>query len=212
MKRNLTEIIFIIDRSGSMYGLSDDTIGGFNGFLEKQKEVEGDAILTVVLFNDTHMKLYDRTDLREVVPMTREQYAVGGGTALLDALGDTITETQKRHDKMPLDERPEHILCVITTDGYENSSTKYKKSQVREMIDHQREGHGWEFIFLGANMDAVKEAQSYGITNSATYIADSIGTKTVYDAVNIATSSLRACGTIDSAWYSEIEEYTKANQ
>lgn len=200
MKNTLTEIVFIIDKSGSMYNLVDDTIGGFNGFVKSQSAIDGKAVLTTVLFSSDRKKLYDCVDLHAVEPLTAKQYVVGGSTAMLDAIGETIEEVQKRHDDTPEAERPGQVLCVITTDGQENASTKYKKFQVQKMIEHQTKGHGWQFIFLGANMDAVQEAADIGITYSATYTADSYGTKSVYNAVNIATTSLRGCGEITPDW------------
>lgn len=197
---NLTEILFVIDKSGSMGNLVDDTIGGFNGFLESQKEQPGQAYLTTVLFSDGHFKLHDRVDIREVPRMDRSQYTVGGGTAMLDAIGSTIDEAQLRIDKLPAEERPDHVICVITTDGHENSSHHYNKATIQRMIDHQTRGHGWKFIFLGANMDAVQEAASIGIDYAATWTANSVGVSSAYSAVNYATNSLRSTGEVDARW------------
>lgn len=197
---NLTEILFVIDKSGSMENLVDDTIGGFNGFLESQKEQPGQAYLTTVLFSSGHFKLHDRVDIREVPRMDRSQYAVGGGTAMLDAIGSTIDEAQLRIDKLPAEERPDHVICVITTDGRENSSQHYNKATIQRMIDHQTRGHGWKFIFLGANMDAVQEAASIGIDYAATWTANSVGVSNAYSAVDYATSSLRSTGDVDANW------------
>lgn len=210
MNKNLTEIIFIIDESGSMYSLTDDTIGGFNGFVESQMTLPGEAYLTTVLFNVNHHTLHDGVDLREVRRMTREDYTPGGGTALLDAIGDTIGMVQDRHDNLPENERPDKVLCVITTDGMENSSRSFTKSQIKKMIDHQTKGHGWQFIFLGANMDAIQEASSIGIDYGITYTADSIGTKLMYDGLNAATVSLRRDGSIDENWADSINTYTNS--
>lgn len=204
--KNLTEIIFIIDKSGSMQPLTDDTIGGFNGFVESQRELEGEAYLTTVLFSTDHKKLHDHIDIREVPAMDKKQYVPGGMTAMLDTLGETINEVQTRIDNTPVDERPNNILFVITTDGLENSSHTYNKSTVQKMIEHQTKGHDWQFIFLGANMDAVSEASQLGIDLAATYTADSIGTKAVYDSINCAASSYRATGAVDSAWASAIDD------
>lgn len=209
--KNLTEIIFIIDKSGSMQPLADDTIGGFNGFVENQRAIDGDAYLTTVLFSTDRKKLHDHVDIREVPAMDKKQYVPGGMTAMLDAIGETINEVQKRIDNTPVEERPENILCVITTDGLENSSHTYSKATVQQMIEHQTKGHGWQFIFLGANMDAVEEAAKIGIDLAATYTADSVGTKAVYDSINCAASSYRVMGVVDDAWASAIESCTSVS-
>lgn len=204
--KNLTEIIFIIDKSGSMQALADDTIGGFNGFVESQRELDGEAYLTTVLFSTDRRKLHDHIDIREVPAMDKRQYVAGGMTAMLDAIGETINEVQTRIDNTPVENRPNNILCVITTDGLENSSHTYDKSTVQHMIEHQTKGHGWQFIFLGANMDAVQEAADIGIHTAATYSANSVGTKAVYDSINYAATSYRAMGVVDDAWASAIKE------
>lgn len=210
MNKNLTEIIFIIDKSGSMHHLVDDTIGGFNSFVEEQKEEDGEAKLTTVLFSSARQKLYDGLDIREVPQMDRKQYFASGTTAMLDAIGETIDEVQQRIDNTPEKERPAHILCVITTDGMENASHTYSKTQIQNMIEHQTKGHGWEFIFLGANMDAVHEASALGINqnNAATYVPDSIGTTTLYAAVSTATKSVRNTGAITTDWCNNVKGYT----
>jgi uncharacterized protein YegL len=210
--KNLTEIIFIIDKSGSMQNLVDDTIGGFNGFVENQKSLDGEAYLTTVLFSTDRVKLHDHIDIREVPAMDRKQYVASGMTAMLDAIGETIKEVQGRIDDTPVEERPENILCVITTDGQENSSHTYNKSTIQRMIEHQTKGHGWQFIFLGANMDAVEEASRIGIDMAATYTADSLGTKAVYDSINCAASSYRAMGVVDEAWASAVTDCTAVNK
>lgn len=210
MKKDLTEIIFIADKSGSMQPLIDDTIGGFNGFIDEQKNVDGEACLTTVLFNDHSHVIHDHIDIREVLPMDRSTYIVGGSTAMLDAIGTTIEMVQCRIDNTPYDKRPENIICVITTDGQENASRHYTKNQIQSMIDHQTKGHGWQFIFLGANMDAVSEAASIGIVNSATYFADGIGTQSVYNAVDCAVKSVRSTKCVPDDWCAQVVEYTKA--
>lgn len=210
MNKSLTEIIFIIDKSGSMHHLVDDTIGGFNSFVEEQKEEDGEARLTTVLFSSSRQKLYDGLDICEVPQMDRKQYFASGTTAMLDAIGETIDEVQHRIDNTPEEERPAHILCVITTDGMENASHTYSKTQIQNMIEHQTKGHGWEFIFLGANMDAVHEASALGISqnNAATYIPDSIGTTTLYSAVSTATKSVRNTGAVTTGWCDSVKVYT----
>ena len=193
-----TEIIFVIDKSGSMSNLVGDTIGGFNGFIESQKAIEGKATLTTVLFDTSYKTLHDGVDLKEVKAMTNADYVAGGGTAMLDAIGDTINRVQDRHDELG-SERPEEVLFVITTDGEENSSRKFTKSQIEKMIKHQTNGHGWKFMFLGANMDAVKEAENIGISReyATGYTYTSKGVNDVYATMSCVTSSLR--GVADSA-------------
>ena len=195
-----TEIIFILDASGSMAHLADDTIGGFNGFIKSQQALEGKANLTTILFDTTWRMLHDGVDLQQVKPLTREDYVTGGWTAMLDAIGEVINKVQDRHDTLG-SEKPEEVLCVITTDGEENSSKKFTKSQIEKMIKHQTNGHGWKFMFLGANMDAVKEAESIGISSnySTNYEYTSKGISDTWTTLNCATSSVRTA-TLDSAF------------
>ena len=160
-----TEIVFILDKSGSMSHLTNDTIGGFNGFIASQKALDGKATVTTVLFDTTWKMLHDGIDIQEVKTMTTTDYIAGGGTAMLDAIGETINRVQDRHDELGA-EKPEEVLFVITTDGEENSSRSFTKKQIEKMIKHQTNGHGWKFMFLGANMDAVKEAASIGINSN----------------------------------------------
>lgn len=187
-----TEIIFVIDASGSMSHLVGDTIGGFNGFIESQKALDGKATLTTVLFDSTWRILHDGVDLQEVKPMTASDYMAGGMTAMLDAIGEIINRVQDRHDDLG-EEKPENVLFVITTDGEENSSHKFKKSQIEKMIKHQTNGHGWKFMFLGANMDAVKEAESIGIArNFATnYTYTTQGVCDSYSTINCVSKAIR---------------------
>lgn len=192
-----TEIIFVIDKSGSMYHLAGDTIGGFNGFVASQKTLEGKATLTTVLFDNTWKILHDGVDIREVKPMTASDYVTGGSTAMLDAIGEVINKVQDRHDELGI-EKPDNVMFVITTDGEENSSHKFNKSQIEKMIKHQTNGHGWEFMFLGANMDAVKEAEDIGIksTRAVTYDYTTQGVNAVYATVDCLASSVRTGGTV----------------
>ena len=191
-----TEIIFVIDKSGSMSRLTNDTIEGFNGFVESQKD-DTKTTLTTVLFDTSWKTLHDGIDVYEVSPMTNKDYVAGGGTAMLDAIGDTINRVQDRHDELG-SEKPEQVLFVITTDGEENASRKFTKAQIEKMIKHQTNGHGWEFMFLGANMDAVKEAASIGISNdrSISYDWTARGTDALYSTVTAAACATKAC-TID---------------
>lgn len=188
-----TEIIFIIDKSGSMVHLASDTIGGFNGFIASQKALEGKATLTTVLFDSNLKTLHDGVDIKEVKNMTNSDYMAYGSTAMLDAIGETINRVQDRHDELGV-EKPEKVLFVITTDGEENSSRKFTKAQIEKMIKHQTNGHGWEFMFLGANMDSVKEAESIGISSnrSVTYDYTSKGVDAVYATMDCMASSLRS--------------------
>ena len=179
-----------------MAHLAGDTIGGFNGFIASQKALDGKATLTTVLFDTRWKTLHDGIDIHDVKPMTDSDYVACGGTAMLDAIGETINRVQDRHDELG-SEKPEKVLFVITTDGEENSSRKFNKAQIEKMIRHQTNGHGWEFMFLGANMDAVKEAASIGINNnrSVTYEYTSSGVDALYATMNCMASSLR-CDTL----------------
>ena len=170
MRENSTEMVFVLDRSGSMSGLAADTIGGFNELIEKQKKIEGDAYVTTVLFDHEYEVLHDHVALGEVAPLTDKEYFARGSTALLDAVGRTIDSVGARLAAAPEEERPEHVVFVITTDGRENSSREYTAKQVREMVEHQQQKYSWQFVFLGANMDAVSEARNLGI--SAQYAAN----------------------------------------
>jgi len=194
-----TEIIFVIDASGSMAHLVGDTIGGFNGFIESQKAIDGKATLTTVLFDSSWRILHNGVDLHEVKPMTTADYVAGGMTAMLDAIGETINRVQDRHDELG-EEKPENVLFVITTDGEENSSHKFTKSQIEKMIKHQTNGHGWKFMFLGANMDAIKEANSIGISSdwSTNYTYTAKGVCDAYTTLSNATCSMRTVGLDDA--------------
>ncbi len=196
MKKNLTEVVFILDRSGSMGGLESDTIGGYNGMLDKQKKEDGEALISTVLFDDQTEILHDRIPIGKMKPITEKEYYVRGCTALLDAIGGAIRhirEVQKATDK---EERPEKTLFIITTDGLENASKKYTFEKVRKMVEKQREKHGWEFVFLGANIDAIQVANSFGIQKShtATFACDREGTKLNYQVLSRIVSCARAAG------------------
>ena len=193
MKKGLTELVFIIDRSGSMSGLETDTIGGFNGLLEKQKREEGEAYVSVVLFDDRMDVLYDRVDIRKVEPMNDTQYYVRGCTALLDAVGGAIHHIANIHKYAREEDVPEKTLFIITTDGMENASRAYSYDKVRSMIERQKEKYHWEFLFLGANIDAVKVAGRFGIkaSRAARYEHDEVGTRLNYDVMSKAVSYAR---------------------
>ena len=188
MKKNLTEIVFILDRSGSMAGLEEDTIGGFNAMIEKQKGEAGEAVVSTVLFDHLSEVVHDRVELQKIRPLTRKEYYVRGCTALLDAVGRAIHHIGNVHKYAREEDRPEKTLFVITTDGMENASREYTYDRVRRMIGRQKERYGWEFLFLGANIDAAREAARFGITadRAANYHADHRGTAVIYEAVSDA--------------------------
>ena len=212
MRRNLTEIVFILDRSGSMAGLEDDTIGGFNAMIEKQKAEAGEAFVSTVLFDNYTEVIHDRVTIQKVEPMTRNEYYVRGCTALLDAVGSAIHHIGNVHKYAREEDRPEKTLFVITTDGMENASRRYDYPRVKEMIRRQQEKYGWEFLFLGANIDAAKEAARFGITEdrAANYHADKRGTAVIYEAVNEAVCSIRASQPMGVNWKKKIDaDYQK---
>ena len=214
MKKGLTEIVFILDRSGSMSGLEADTIGGYNSLIAKQKKEEGEAYISTVLFDDVCEVLHDRVSLNEIKPMTDKEYFVRGCTALLDAIGGAIKHIGNVHKYAREEDRPEKTLFIITTDGQENSSKQYNYEKIKRMVERQKEKHGWEFLFLGANIDAVAEAGRIGIkaNRAANYHCDSEGTAVNYKALSKAVSAMRCCVNIsekDSAlegWDEEIKE------
>ena len=207
MKRNLTELVFILDRSGSMQGMEGDTIGGFNAMLEKQKKEPGEAFVSTVLFDDKAEVLHDRVKLETVKPITEKDYYVRGCTALLDAVGGAIHHIGNIHKYARPEDVPEHTLFVITTDGMENASRRYSAQQVREMVKHQKETFGWEFLFLGANIDAVETAGHLGIApdRAVNYHCDSQGTRLNYKTVSRAVSTLRSSIPLGAGWKADIE-------
>ena len=194
MKKGLTELVFVLDRSGSMHGLEADTIGGFNSMIDKQKKEDGEAYVSAVLFDDMQEVLYDRIDIRKVEPITGSQYYVRGCTALLDALGHAIHHIGNVHKYAREEDVPEKTIFVITTDGMENASRSYSLEKVRRMVERQQEKYHWEFLFLGANIDAVKEAGRFGIhaSRAANYVHDSVGTRLNFDVLSDAISCARA--------------------
>ena len=208
MKKNLTELVFILDRSGSMQGLEVDTIGGFNAMLEKQKKEPGEAFVSTILFNDHTQVLHDRVKIEAVEPITHREYYVRGCTALLDAIGGAIHHIGNIHKYARSEDVPKHTLFVITTDGMENASRRYTSQQVKTMIQRQKEKYGWEFLFLGANIDAVETAGSLGIApdRAVNYHCDSEGTRLNYEVVSQAVTAVRCCATLDEHWKDDIEE------
>ena len=207
MKKNLTELVFILDKSGSMAGLERDTIGGFNAMLEKQKAVSGECRITTVLFDHRYELLHDRIDIRAVRPITAKEYHVGGSTALLDAVGGAIRHIGNIHKYARPEDVPARTLFFITTDGMENASRRYSCDDVRRMIRRQKERYGWEFVFLGANIDAVETAARFGIgaDRAATYCGDSAGTRLNYDVFSDLACRIRAGAPIDPDWKAPIE-------
>ncbi len=204
-KNNITELVFILDRSGSMAGLESDTIGGFNAMLEKQKQNDAPCYVSTILFDNESQVIHDRVKVADVSPMTDKDYYVRGCTALLDAVGGAIHHVGKLHKYLE-DAAPSHTLFVITTDGMENASRRYSADQVRTMIRRQKEKYGWEFLFIGANIDAVETAAHYGIDRerAVKYHADRQGTGIVYEAVSKAVSCMRVGAQVDEDWGAEI--------
>ena len=205
MKKNLTELVFILDRSGSMAGLEADTIGGFNAMLEKQKRQPGEAYVSTVLFDNDCEVIHDRLPLDRVPALTEREYYVRGCTALLDAVGGAIHHIGNVHRDAREEDRPEKTLVVITTDGMENASRRYGYDKVRAMIERQTEKYGWECLFLGANIDAAKEAARFGIgaDRAANYPADRQGTGVIYEAIGEAVCRVRNCAAPLSASWKE---------
>ena len=208
MKNNITELVFILDRSGSMAGLESDTIGGFNAMIEKQKKQEGVCFVSTVLFDGVSEVLHDRVKLSEIKPMTNEDYTVRGCTALIDALGGAIHHIGNVHKYACPEDVPEHTMFVITTDGMENASRRYSSEKVKAMIERQKEKYGWEFLFIGANIDAVETAAQYGIgaDRAVNYNADKEGTGIIYESVSNAVCKMRASAPLTSDWSDKINE------
>lgn len=208
MKKDLTELVFILDRSGSMSGLESDTIGGYNAMLEKQKKEPGEVVITTVLFDDRYELLHDRINLRGIAPITDNEYFVRGSTALLDAIGKTINKIGNVLNYTAEEERPEHVMFIITTDGMENASREFSCEKISQMIEHQKSKYGWEFIFLGANIDAIATAERFGIgkDRATNYHADREGTLLNYEVISETVSCLRASRPISENWKERIDE------
>ena len=206
MKNNITELVFILDRSGSMAGLESDTIGGFNAMIEKQKKQDGGCYVLTILFDDVSDVLHDRVKLGDIPKMTENDYTVRGCTALIDAIGGAIHHIGNIHKYARPEDVPEHTMFVITTDGQENASHRYTSEQVKKMIERQKEKYGWEFLFIGANIDAVETAARYGISRdrSVNYNADGEGTHILYESVAKAVCNVRASAPLSADWSEEI--------
>ena len=212
-KRNdITELVFILDRSGSMHSLRADTIGGFNTMLEQQKQESGICLVTTVLFDHEQITLHDRIPIADVQPLTEQDYQPRGSTALLDSVGRTIRHIARIHRYARPEDVPERTLFVITTDGMENASRHYTADQVRQMVQHEQEKYGWEFLFLGANLDAVETASRIGIRadRAANYNADGAGTEVLYESVSRAVSQVRSNAPLSAKWREDVDaDYAK---
>ena len=207
----ITELVFILDRSGSMSGLESDTVGGFNSVIEEQRKKEGRVYVSTVLFNHESFVLHDRVDIDKIEKMKESDFVVGGSTALIDAMGGAIHHIGNVHKYARSEDVPENTIFVIMTDGMENSSRVYSSDKVREMVERQQKKYGWQFLFLGANIDAVETARSYGIDRrgAVQFESDSEGQKMNYRAVDRAVCSIRKCGSLDDSWADEIKEREK---
>ncbi len=208
MEKKITELVFILDRSGSMSGLESDTIGGFNAMIERQKKEHGTCYVSTVLFDDESEVIHDRINLGDVPRMTNEDYTVRGCTALIDAIGSSIKHISNIHKYARPEDVPDQTVFVITTDGQENASHHYTSNMVKKMIDRQKEEFGWEFLFIGANIDAVETAARYGISKdrAVNYTADKEGTKVLYETVSDTIDYVVNCGGIQPDWSNIIKE------
>lgn len=214
MKKNLTEIVFILDRSGSMSGLEADTIGGFNAMIEKQKRTDGEALVSTVLFDNTSEVIHDRIDVQNVKAMTDAEYSVRGCTALLDAIGGAIHHIGNIYKYARAEDVPEHTMFVITTDGMENASRHYDSEKVKAMIERQKGKYGWEFLFLGANIDAVETARHFGINEdrAVNFHCDSKGTQLNYEVISEAICAVRQSAPLGAGWKKRIDEDFKSRK
>lgn len=211
MKKNLTEIVFILDRSGSMSGLERDTIGGYNSMLEKQRREQGDAIVSTVLFDNKSDVVHDRVPIDKIQNLTDKEYFVRGATALLDAVGGAIHHIGNIHKYARKEDVPEKTLFIITTDGMENASSHYSYKDIKKMIERQKKKYGWEFLFLGANIDAAEMGAKIGIDRdfTANYKCDEIGTELNFNVMSAAISTVRACKPLERNWKNKIDEDVK---
>lgn len=208
-RNDLTELVFILDRSGSMSGLEADTIGGFNSLIKDQRQAEGKALVTTVLFDTEFIYVHDRADIGTIAPMTERDYVPRGCTALLDAVGRTIRHIAGIHKYARPEDVPAKTIFVITTDGMENASREFSYNKVKALIEKEQKKYGWEFIFLGANIDAAATAGSMGIEHASNYKADKSGTRLMYGAVNKAVRCMRKCAPMPADWNAEMEEDAK---
>lgn len=207
MGNNITELVFILDRSGSMSGLESDTIGGFNAMIKKQKKESGEAYVSTILFDNVSEVIHDRQKLSKIKKMTDKDYTVRGCTALIDAIGGAICHIGNIHKYARAEDVPEHTMFIITTDGMENASHMYSSEQVKQMIERQKEKYGWEFLFIGANIDAVQTAAQFGIDSNraVNYHADCEGTKVLYETLSVPISEMRNNRSISNDWAKNIE-------
>ena len=215
MKKGLTELVFILDKSGSMGGLETDTIGGYNSMLAKQQEVEGECHITTVLFDNNYELLHDRIDIKAVSPISEKEYQVGGSTALLDAIGRTIHKIGNAQKHTAEDYRAEKVMFVIITDGEENSSREYSAEKIKAQIERQKEKYGWEFVFLGANIDAIETAGRFGISadRAQNYHSDSEGIELNFRVMSEVVAEYRECSEISKGWNNEIQkDYKKSGR
>ena len=207
MKKGLTEVVFILDRSGSMSGLEGDTIGGFNSMIEKQKKEVGEALVSTILFDNYSEVLHDRVEVSKIEPLTDRDYTVRGCTALLDAIGGAIHHIGNVHKYARNEDVPEHTIFIITTDGMENASHQYSREKIKAMIERQKTKYGWEFLFLGANIDAIETARSYGIDQdrAVEYNCDSVGTGLNFEAMSDAITTMRCSAPLTADWKKKVE-------
>ena len=214
MKNNITELVFILDRSGSMAGLEGDTIGGFNAMIEKQKKIDGKCFVSTVLFDNVSEVLHDRVDLAAIQPMTDKDYTVGGCTALIDAIGGAIHHIGNIHKYARPEDVPEHTVFVITTDGMENASHRYTADKVKNMVQRQTEKFGWEFLFLGANIDAVETASNIGIAKdrAVNFHSDKEGTALNYSVMSEAIENVRCAKPLTADWKAKIDRDYKSRK
>lgn len=206
-KNNITELVFILDRSGSMHGLEGDTIGGFNSLIEKQRKENGECFVTTVLFDNEIKTLHDRVELKEIKDMTEDDYCVGGCTALIDAIGTSIEKIDGIHRYIRAEDVPEHTMFVIITDGMENASRRFSSREVKKMIEKHKKS-GWEFLFIGANIDSVETARHFGISEdrAVNYHADKQGTAVAYECVSRAVGAVRKCAPLAKSWSEDIDK------
>ena len=214
MKKNLTEVVFIIDESGSMSGLESDVVGGFNSTLKTQKEKDGECLVSTVFFDNHQTVIHDRIDIRKIEPMQVKDYNPGGCTALVDTIASSIKYIKKVHKIIREEDVPENTMFIITTDGMENASVKYSSDELKKMIEEQKK-RGWQFVYLAANVDAVETGKNLGFSRkeSVDYMPDPTGNKAMYNSINAAISSVRACGKVcDSAFEEVTNDFKKRNK